>query len=141
MILLVLKLKVYTLLTFCELCFVSSIMKWEVNSLEDKTYWNQNPAYDLYFKFPLCVYRKKRLTKKEPGRGERGKVSALQQETFQSAFNHNRPLLQRHSRQRGGQQQNKVLPSLLSANKSTTNIRIYLQQAIWWAGSAQKTPK
>lgn len=44
-------------------------MKWEVNSLEDKTYWNQNPAYDLYFKFPLCVYRKKRLTKKK-SRGE-----------------------------------------------------------------------
>lgn len=35
-------------------------MKWEGNSLEDKTYCNQNPAPDLFFKFPLCVYRKKK---------------------------------------------------------------------------------
>lgn len=116
----------------CSLHFVSSIVKWEVNSMEDKTYWTQNPAHDLYLKFPLSVYRKKTFTKKKKKRrGERergGKVSALRQETFQSAFNHNRPLLllQRHSGPRGGQQQSKVLPSLRFANKSTGNAGLYL---------------
>lgn len=45
---------------------------------------------------------------------DRGAVSMLQQETLQSAFNHDRPLLHRPSRQRGGGQQGQVLQSLPS---------------------------
>lgn len=50
--------------------------------------------------------------------GDLGEVSMLQQETLQSAFNHNRPLLRRPSRQRGGQQPSQVLQSLPADNNS-----------------------